>query len=58
MIYCGLVSLMIGTLLLALGLLGFVKGAAGLVSLAFLLFLVFVGTAVMEPLIRDRLARR
>ncbi len=58
MIYPALASLMIGTVLLVLGLVGVVKGAAGLVALAFLLFLVFAGTAVMEPLVRGRLARR
>ncbi len=58
MIYLALVSLVMGALLLALGLVGVVKGAAGLVALAFLLFLVFGGTAVMEPHIRGRLSRR
>lgn len=58
MIYFALVSLIIGTLLLALGLVGVVKGAAGLVALAFLLFFVCAGTAIVEPLVRGRLARR
>jgi hypothetical protein len=58
MVYFALSFLLIALGLLALGLTGVVKGAAGMVSLALLLFLGFAAASIARVLLRRRLYQR